>query len=324
MQEIWIMGEILVEIMRTQPDMALSLPGPFSGPYPSGAPAICADTIARLGHRCGMIGGVGEDAFGACVLDRLRHDGVDTSHVRSDPEGSTACAFVTYFSDGSRQFIFHLDRTPAVTASAPEKSVFQSCRYFHIMGCSLSANKQFGCEIISAMKLAREQGAHISFDPNIRPELLHGQTTLELAKEVLQYATVFLPGREELLLLTGKATINDAVHCCFENPQLEILALKNGAKGCTVYTRKHILSMGIYPVAALDPTGAGDCFDAAFLCGLLENRTLDETLKYASAAGALNTAAFGPMEGELSPSSLEALIQLHPDINVQTIPSSIK
>ena len=78
--------------------------------------------------------------------------------------------------------------------------------------------------------------------------------------------------------------------------------------------------MGVYQVVSIDATGAGDCFDGALLCGLLEGRPLSETLKLASAAGALNTAAFGPMEGAISPAALQALIKLHPDIAVQAQP----
>jgi sugar/nucleoside kinase (ribokinase family) len=82
MTGIWTMGEILVEIMRPRPEMALDQPGEFLGPFPSGAPAIFIDTVARLGHPAGMIGGAGADDFGACVLGRLERDGVDCCGVR--------------------------------------------------------------------------------------------------------------------------------------------------------------------------------------------------------------------------------------------------
>jgi len=58
----------------------------------------------------------------------------------------------------------------------------------------------------------------------------------------------------------------------------------------------------------VDPTGAGDCFDAGFLCGLLENRSIQDCSKMAAAAGALNAAAFGPMEGKISSANIEALL----------------
>ena len=54
MPSIWTMGEILVEIMRPRPDMPLSEPGEFLGPYPTGAPAIFIDAVARLGEHTGI------------------------------------------------------------------------------------------------------------------------------------------------------------------------------------------------------------------------------------------------------------------------------
>lgn len=122
MAEIWTMGEMIVEIMREKENEPLDKAGVFRGPYPSGAPAIFIDTVARLGHKGGIIGGVGKDDFGKCLLDRLKSDGVDVSHVIENPKKATGCAIVTYFDDGSRKFIFHMGNTPAVEAKAPQKT----------------------------------------------------------------------------------------------------------------------------------------------------------------------------------------------------------
>ena len=58
----------------------------------------------------------------------------------------------------------------------------------------------------------------------------------------------------------------------------------------------------------MDPTGSGDCFDAGFLCGLLEGRDLEQSARVAAAVGALNAQAFGPMEGRISPDTVQALL----------------
>lgn len=308
MADVWIMGEMIVEIMRAKEDMPLNEPGLFKGPYPSGAPAIFIDTVARLGHSAGILGGVGDDDFGKCLIDRLEKDGVDVSHVLKSQTCATGAAFVTYFSDGSRKFIFHMGNTPAADAKMPEREALEGVKFFHVMGCSLSARKDFGEEIVKTMRLAKEMGAKVSFDPNIRKELLKDESSLELVKEVLKNTSVFLPGVDELLMITGKKSFEEAVKKVFENECLEILAVKRGSKGCTVYTRNEELEMGVYPVDAVDATGAGDSFDGAFICGLLEGKTLEETLKMASAAGALNTAAFGPMEGKINPETIKRMI----------------
>jgi len=91
------MGEMLVEIMRPKAGMQLFEPGEFVGPFPSGAPTIFIDTVARLKHSAGIFGGVGKDDFGKNILDRLKKDGVNTDYVFESENESTAVAFVTYF-----------------------------------------------------------------------------------------------------------------------------------------------------------------------------------------------------------------------------------
>ena len=126
--DVWIMGELLVEIMRPRAGMTLGEQGTFLGPFPSGAPGIFIDTVARLGHSAAIVSGVGDDDFGRCILDRLQADGVNTDLVQVIPGRSTAVAFVTYFEDGSRKFIFHWDGTPAVMARVPDPDARGSTR----------------------------------------------------------------------------------------------------------------------------------------------------------------------------------------------------
>jgi sugar/nucleoside kinase (ribokinase family) len=58
-----------------------------------------------------------------------------------------------------------------------------------------------------------------------------------------------------------------------------------------------------------DATGAGDCFDGAFIAGLVQGKSIEDAAKMASAAGALNAAAFGPMEGKISPEAIIKMIE---------------
>lgn len=307
MAKIWTMGEMLVEIMRPSEGVELYEHGSFLGPFPSGAPAICVDTVAKLGHKAGIIGGVGDDDFGKCILKRLEADGVNCQYVLKSKKNSTGVAFVTYFEDGSRKFIFHMGNTPAVEAKAPIEKDVEKADFFHIMGCSLMANEKFSKEILKTMEMFRKKGAKISFDPNVRPELFTPES-LRIIREVLKVCNVYLPGAEELLIISGEKTIEDAVKKCFENPVLEILVLKNGSKGSAIYTRKEQIKVGIYKVDVKDVTGAGDSFDGAFLCGLAEGKNLLEAGQMAAAAAAINTSAFGPMEGKTTKENVKKIM----------------
>lgn len=310
MADIITMGEIIVEIMRANVDEPLNEAGTFKGPYPSGAPAIFIDTAARLGHSAKIIGGVGDDDFGKCLLDRLSGDGVDVSDVIKNDRISTGCAFVTYFEDGSRKFIFHIGNTPAVLAPAPAKEKLEGAKFFHIMGCSMMADLAFGRRIVDTMKCANEMGAKVSFDPNIRPELLKDPEAMDLVAEVMERTSVYMPGVSELLQFSGKETVEEAVNHYFQNPNLELIVLKDGSRGCHIYNREgKVFSFGVYKAKPVDATGAGDSFDAAFICGLIEGKSIEDATKLATAAATLNIAAFGPMEGKISRENVEAIIK---------------
>ena len=105
-----------------------------------------------------------------------------------------AVAFVTYFKDGSRKFIYHIGNTPAVTPKPFDVGDIDSPKYFHVMGCSLMASEEFRGKIIDAALRFKKAGAKISFDPNIRSELLMGRSAKDVLKDVLENCSVIMPG----------------------------------------------------------------------------------------------------------------------------------
>ncbi len=315
MAEIWTMGETLVEIMRADVNKPLNRPELFSGPYPSGSSAIMISTVARLGHSGGIISGVGDDAFGECILSRLKHDGVNVSKVLVDSKDPTACAFVSYDDTGDRNFLFHWDNTPATKAKMPDlsESIFNDTKFFHIMGCALTAKIDYGFEIVKTAQAFYDRGVKISFDPNIRREHLRdpekGNLSFDIINSILKITNIFAPGADELKIITGIEDTEKAIKKCFENPNLEILFLKNGSMGSKVYTRDgDCFLQGLFSVKAVDPTGAGDTSIGAFLCALIEGKDIPTCAKIAAAAGALNVMAFGPMEGCISKENINAMI----------------
>ena len=311
MGKVWTMGELLVEVMRPEENMEFSKPLTFRGPYASGSSGIFIRTAARMGAEAGIISGVGKDGFGKCILDHLKADGVDVSHVLESEKGSTGVAFVMYYSNGEREFIFHWDHTPAVEAKMPDVSTLGDTSYFHMMGCALTSSKLYAKEIVKTMHAMKERGVKISFDPNIRVEHMKEAEDYAIIQEVVNATNVFMPGVSELKLVTGEEDIDKAVEKCFSYPQMETVVLKNGSKGSTIYTRDTVIKADAYPVEAVDATGAGDSFDGAFIASLALGRTLEEAAKAGAAAGALNAAAFGPMEGDISPETVADMIAQH-------------
>ena len=81
-------------------------------------------------------------------------------------------------------------------------------------------------------------------------------------------------------MLTGKETVEEAVEECFKNPELEILALKQGSRGSKIYTKEKTVETGIYRIQPVDATGAGDSFDAAFTADCVKERELKRRRKW--------------------------------------------
>ena len=306
--DIWTMGELLAEVMRPERDQPLGQVGPFLGPYPSGAPGIFIDTVARLGRSAGIISAVGQDPFGAAIVERLARDGVRTDHVETIAGRATGVAFVAYAADGSREFLFHWDGTPAVMAGVPSRTIADGTRFFHVMGCSLMASQPFRERLLETMAMFAEAGARITFDPNVRLELAGREAVRALVEPVLRACSILLPGREELLMLSGETSLDAAAASLLRRYPLEMIALKLGRQGCRVYAKDGRIDVPAFAIDEVDPTGAGDCFDAGFLCGLLDGLPPGEAARYGAAVGALGAAAFGPMEGDISQASVAALM----------------
>jgi sugar/nucleoside kinase (ribokinase family) len=295
--EIIAIGEALVEVMRTRTDDPLDKPCQFVGPFPSGAPAIFADQAARLGHRVGFIGAVGDDDFGSCLLDRLQADGINVTYCPRVPDRATGVAFVTYFSDGRRRFLYHIAHAAAGQMPDLNPTYFQGVRFLHICGSSLSVGEGMRSSCYQAVDYTKAAGGRISFDPNLRPELLGGEQALRrICSPVLAAAHVVLPSGAEAEVLSGVTGPENACRALLDKgPQ--VIALKRGAQGCTIFTRDQQLDVPACRVEPVDPTGAGDCFDAGFVVGLLEGLPLEEVGRLANACGALGATRKGPMEG---------------------------
>jgi sugar/nucleoside kinase (ribokinase family) len=309
--DILTLGEALVEIMRTGLDQPLDTPAPFVGPYPSGAPFSFAVQAARLGAKVAAIGAVGEDAFGNCIIDQLRADGVDTRGLKRLSTHTTGVAFVAYSSDGSRDFVFHV-RHAAAGQLVPEmldRALFDGLRLLHLTGSTLSIHDDALETGLRALEIAQAVGAKFAFDPNFRPQLMPVEIAREVFTPFVQAADIIIPTAEEARLLTGRPTTEQAVAALLEDKPEHIVIVTQGKDGCTLYTQRGSQYIAGYSVEAVDPTGAGDCFDAGFLVRWLAGDTLADAARFANACGALAVTARGPTAGAHPLAAVQAFMR---------------
>jgi sugar/nucleoside kinase (ribokinase family) len=309
MAEILIIGEILVEIMSKNVNQTFEETGEYTGPYPSGAPAIFIDQVAKTGSNCAIISKVGNDGFGRLNVERLKRDGVDVRHIGIDPEKTTGIAFVTYKENGDRDFIFTTKDSAAasLTREDVKDEMFEGCKFFHIMGCSVFNDEMI--EIFkNAISIAKAHNVQISFDPNIRKEIMKEEKFKSFILFALESCDIFLPGENELKWITGIEDEEQAVRYVL-NQNAQYVIVKRGSRGCRVYDRQDSYKVKPFLVTEVDPTGAGDCFAGTLISLLNQGKSIREIVQYANASGAYAVTKKGPMEGTSTLRELDDFIE---------------
>lgn len=301
--DIICLGELLVEIMRPEVDTPHGKIGAnYRGPFPSGAPAIFIDSAARMGKpfniTTGYVGVAGNDEFGQSIIEKLKNDGVDVSQIRIAKGKTTGIAFNQYNSNGKRKFIFAAGAAGETSPEDVKEIYFEGVKSLHIMGSALSISENSREACYKAIKIAKKKNPNviISFDPNLRPEMLDLNIILKISKPVLESTTILLPSGEEAEMLASVKGENKACQELLKKGP-KIVVLKQGKDGCTIFTKKNPngIKVSAFKVKEVDPTGAGDSFGGAFIVGYLAGWDLEKAAKFANAVGALKVEFFGPM-----------------------------
>lgn len=312
MKTVVTIGEILVEIMATEVGSGFLEAMPLVGPFPSGAPAIFIDQVARLGQPAAIVAQVGNDDFGRLNIARLAADGVDVSAIGVDPELPTGTAFVRYRSDGGRDFVFNIKHSAcgALRMNAAAHATLQAASHLHVMGSSL-----FSAEVVEmtlqAIEAIKARGGSVSFDPNIRKEMLDLPGLRPALESVLSRTDLFLPSGDELFLFSAARSEAAAVADLLARG-IPAIVIKRGSDGASYFDADAALYHAAFTVEEVDPTGAGDCFAAAFVTAWLRGRQPEEALRLACAAGALAVTRRGPMEGAATAAALDAFLAARP------------
>ncbi len=304
-------GEILVEIMAVEPGQGFRTAIQLVGPFPSGAPAIFIDQVGKLGQPCGMVSCVGDDDFGVVNLERLRADGVDVSAVRVHEDAVTGSAFVRYRPDGNRDFVFNLKHSACghISLDAAAQALLARTTHLHVMGSSLSSPVVAAANR-TAIAQVKARGGTVSFDPNVRKEMMGSAEVKAALDHALANADLFLPSGPELLLFTRAQTEAEALREVLDRG-VKAVVLKRGAGGASYHDLQGSCSVAGLPVVEVDPTGAGDCFGAAFVTCWLQGMEPARALRLANACGALAVCKKGPMEGASTRAQLDAFLAKH-------------
>ena len=286
---------------------------------PGGAPCNVLAMLNKCGHPTAFIGKVGKDIFGLKLKSTLEEVGINTSNLIVDENARTTLAFVQTFEDGDRDFSFF--RNPGadmlLTAQEVDEELIKDSRIFHFGTLSMThdgvreATKR-------AIAVAKESGAVISFDPNLRPPLWN---SLEDAKVQVAYGLgqcdVLKISDNEIQWFTGEEDFDAGIAKLRKEYDIPLILLSMGRDGSRAYYKDlKVEAAPFLQESTIETTGAGDTFGGSCLhyilkYGLddLDERRLKEMLTFANAAASIVTTRKGALRVMPDIEEVESFIQ---------------
>lgn len=301
--DVTALGELLVDFTEN----GISEQGnPMLEANPGGAPCNVLSMLQNLGKRTAFIGKVGADAFGQMLVQAVKEQGIDTDNLVTDEVVHTTLAFVHTEEDGDRSFSFY--RNPGADMmlrwDEVKQEILADTKIFHFGTLSMT-DEQIENVTKKAVQKAKDKGAVISFDPNLRPPLWKN---LEDAKRQMWYGIsqcdILKISDDEIEFLTGTADIDKGVEQIMEQSHPTLICATMGKHGSKAYYNgKSIFCEPFLREDTIETTGAGDTFMACVLNAVLENgidslndKDLLDMLEFANAASSIITTRKGALK----------------------------
>ena len=289
---------------------------------PGGAPCNVLAMLRKLGKSCAFVGKVGNDMFGKLLKDVITEAGINADALVMDDKIPTTLAFVQTFANGDRDFSFY--RKPGADMMLTEDELpldtIASARIFHFGTLSMT-HEGVRKATEKAVATAKEGGALISFDPNLRPPLWED---LEDAKEAIAWGLgqcdILKIADNELEFMTGETDFYKGAAILHQKyPNIKIPNVTAGADGSYSFYGEDtpVLVPSCNLGGTIETTGAGDTFCASVLNFVLENgiacltsEDREAMLRFANTAAYLVTTRKGAIRAMPERQEVEAILAL--------------
>ena len=300
--DVVALGELLIDFTRN--GISSQGNGLFEA-CPGGAPCNVLAMLRKLDKSCAFVGKVGDDMFGCLLQSTIREAGINADALIMDGKIPTTLAFVQTMANGDRDFSFY--RKPGADMMLTEEELplerIRNARIFHFGTLSMT-HGGVRAATVKAVSNAKEGGALISFDPNLRPPLWEN---LEDARQAISWGLaqcdILKIADNELEFMTGQKDFYQGAAMLQERyPNIRVLNVTAGAEGSySFYGQEPAVFVPACKLGGvIETTGAGDTFCASVLNFVLEHGiqglTLEERremLRFANTAAYIVTTRKG-------------------------------
>jgi sugar/nucleoside kinase (ribokinase family) len=247
-------------------------------------------TLARLGMRVAAFTYVGEDEWAAVIRRRYAAEGIDTSAVTTNSERATSTSAVLIDACGERSFV-HYAGAPRLLDKQSLLSrlpLFARSRAMLIGYYPLMTRLQNDLpEVFAAIRAA---GCLTAMDA------AGNGGTMEPLAAILPHLDFYVPNEAEARHQTGEAKTQAMIAAFRDAGALGLVGIKLGERGAIISPQPgEVFEVPAVkpPGPVIDTTGAGDCFLAGLLTGMLRGLPPLDAARLAAAAGACCVTGLG-------------------------------
>jgi 2-dehydro-3-deoxygluconokinase len=253
---------------------------------------------SRLGSSTGYVTRVGDDPFGRFLLEAWRTEGIDTACAPLVP-GFNGIYFISLLEGGEREFTYYRKASAPsrMTPDDLDPDYLGSAKIVHSSGITQAISPSARATVRRAFSIARDRGAKVSFDPNVRPKLWSVEEAREAFEEVLPHVDILLLGApEESQALGLPADAEGVIRACRDRG-VRVVVVKAGGQGVVVGTADQVRRVPAYSAGPIvDTTGAGDAFDGAFLHGFCAGMHAFEAARLGAVVAGLKCRGRGAVQ----------------------------
>jgi 2-dehydro-3-deoxygluconokinase len=271
-----------------------------------GAELNCAIGLARLEHQISWISRLGTDPFGQRILKTARGEGVDVSRVKLVEDAATGVMFKEVRPGSASRVFYYRKQSPATSLELGQFENLQAEILF-VTGITPALSVHNRELTIAVVDQLRAAGSLVVFDPNMRFRLWPKEEARTVFLELARRSDVLLPSLVDAEILCGEREIDAAMDRLRELGPRRI-AIKLGEKGVAFADEKNRSHLPCFPVAEIDPVGAGDAFCAGVISGLLDHVSFAESVRRGAAMGAFCVSSWGDYAGLPTRSELDRFL----------------
>ncbi|MGC8934480.1 MAG: carbohydrate kinase family protein [Thermoproteota archaeon] len=292
--DAYVLGSAFLELSPKALSKRIRESNEFLG-NAGGSATNTAVATSKLGLKVGLLSCIGDDEIGKKVLNDLRSYKVVTRNIRKVHGIRTGISFYEYKGKKKVYYFYRFsgysDPENYIVLDKKLASEVQSARVFHFTEATIRKEERLK-EVVGFVNKLRKKLV-VVYDSNLRLDLWRSRRdAINASRKAIEISKVITMNEEEAKVIFESKTLADVLRKMSKMGE-KVFFIKRGSKGCLAHYGNKVYSVKAFKVKVIDDTGAGDCFSAGVIFGIVRGLSIGETATFSNAVAALKISRAG-------------------------------